>query len=295
MSAGVHGSPRARAISALLPALLFTPSTTALAPSLRRPLHAPRHPVLAVPASSRSGHPVVMAGPPTALAVVTAFDWLGTVAFAFSGTLTAAQEDMTIIGAAFLAVITAVGGGTIRDLLLGCGRAFWLVDIRYFNVCLATCAVTLLIWPTLARRLGLSDDSAWPFAVADSVGLAAFAVLGARKALGLGLHAQGAALSGLLTACGGGVVRDVLCRRQPRILHTTQSAYGSPALLGAALYTALRTVGGGAVLEGTALTLAFTCTFTLRMVAYRLALSPPSARDLDWVVWKRALGKRPWD
>ena len=66
-------------------------------------------------------------------------------------------------------------------------------------------------------------------------------------------------------------------------------------MLGAALYTALRTVGGGAVLEGTALTLAFTCTFTLRMVAYRLALSPPSARDLDWVVWKRALGKRPWD
>ena len=108
----------------------------------------------------------------------------------------------------------------------------------------------------------------------------------ARKALGLGLPPGGATLCGLLTACGGGVVRDVLCRRPPRIFHTAKSAYGTPALLGAALFVAMRTAGGAAR-EPAALALSFAATVALRMAAHRLAIAPPAAASLRGAAWKR--------
>lgn len=233
--------------------------------------------------SSRGRSGAAVMGP-SAISVMTAFDWIGTVSFAFSGTLLAVEYNMTLTGAALLGVTTSVGGGTIRDVLMGVGRVFWLVDIRYFVACLTTSLVTLLLWPTVARRTGMCDDSAWPLVLSDAIGLGAFAVLGARKALALSLPPGGSVLCGLLTACGGGVVRDVLCRRPPRIFHTSQTAYGTPALIGAALYVALRVIGGPA-LEATALTLGFLCVFGLRLVAHVLSISPPGARSLRPAAW----------
>ena len=118
---------------------------------------------------------------------LVALDWFGTAAFAFSGTLTAARQDMGVIGALFLATITALGGGTIRDLLLGeGGQAFWIKEVMYFRVVLLTSVLTLLAWPWLAKFFNL-EDSAWPFCFADAIGLAAFTICGARTGLDSGV------------------------------------------------------------------------------------------------------------
>lgn len=118
---------------------------------------------------------------------LVALDWFGTAAFAFSGTLTAARQDMGVIGALFLATITALGGGTIRDLLLGeGGQAFWIKEVMYFRVVLLTSVLTLLAWPRFAKFFNL-EDSAWPFCFADAMGLAAFTICGARTGLDSGV------------------------------------------------------------------------------------------------------------
>ena len=107
-------------------------------------------------------------------------DRFGTVVFAFSGTLTAVGNDMGVLGAMILATVTAVGGGTIRDLLLGAGRkAFWIDNVSVLNVRDHVLAHADRV-AGLARRLDIKDNSAWPFCPSDALGMSAFAVLGAR-------------------------------------------------------------------------------------------------------------------
>ena len=200
----------------------------------------------------------------------------GTVVFAFSGTLTAVRSDMGLLGAMILATVTAVGGGTIRDLLLGTGRkAFWIEDVTVLNVCVITCLLTLTVWPALARRLDIKD-SAWPFCVSDALGMSAFAVLGADRGLDAGVGAQGGALCGLLSATGGGVVRDVLCLKPPRILQANRSMYGTPALVGSMLYVTMRTVLSAP--EDLALAVGFLGCLSLRVCAFTFGIAPPSAK-----------------
>ncbi|GMI00280.1 hypothetical protein TrLO_g11344 [Triparma laevis f. longispina] len=211
-----------------------------------------------------------------------ALDWFGTAAFSFSGTLTAVRQDMGIIGAMFLATITALGGGTIRDLLLGSpGQAFWISDVRYFRVVLTTCIFTLLCWPTLTRLFKF-EDSSWPFCLADALGLAAFAICGARVGLDSGVGIEGASLSGLLSACGGGIVRDVITNEPPRALHANRSAYATPALIGAIIYVCLRE--SGFFSENFALWTGFGCGLAMRILAFSLDIAPLRAqlKESEW-------------
>jgi len=216
--------------------------------------------------------PQIIDGLPKTL---VALDYFGTAAFAFSGTLTAAREDMGIVGAILLSSLTAVGGGTIRDTLLGEGRAFWLTDKSYFRVCLLVCISTLTVWPTIAKWFKV-EDSAWPFCFGDAVGLAAFAICGARKGLQVGCSIEGATLAGFLTACGGGVVRDIICNKPPRALYASRSAYATPAILGAVIYIWGRTF----VSEDVALLVGFFSALGARVLAFSLKITPLKATSL---------------
>ena len=138
-------------------------------------------------------------------------DWLdlaGVAIFALTGALVAAKERQPFVTLAFFALLTGVGGGTVRDLLIG-APVFWIHDAWVAGVCLA---IALFAWFTPTRwwegRL---------LSIADGLGLAAYAVLGAAKALEYGLPPIPAALMGVITGCVGGIIRDVLAGR-PSIL-----------------------------------------------------------------------------
>jgi uncharacterized membrane protein YeiH len=152
-------------------------------------------------------------------------DLVGTFAFALNGALTAVRAaDLDIVGVIALGMITALGGGIIRDVLLGTLPPSTFSDWRY----LAVAAGGGLLAFALARRL---DRLLPSIEVLDAVGLSLFAVTGAGKALGLGLGPAQAVILGTITGVGGGTLRDVLVRRIPTVL--SSGLYAVPALLGA--------------------------------------------------------------
>lgn len=128
-------------------------------------------------------------------------DLFGIAVFAASGALAAAQRRQTLVTFAFFALVTGVGGGTVRDLLID-APVFWVRDWRVAAVCLFT---ALLIWVT-PQRWWSARALDW----FDAVGLAAYAVFGAAKALAFGVPPVVAVLMGVITACVGGIIRDVL-------------------------------------------------------------------------------------
>jgi uncharacterized membrane protein YeiH len=134
-------------------------------------------------------------------ALITALDLFGIAVFAASGALAAARLKQTLVTFSFFALVTGVGGGTVRDLLIG-APVFWVQDWRFPATCLAT---AVLVWMTPARiwRPRALD---W----FDAVGLAVYSVFGAWKALSLGIGPLPAMMMGVITACVGGVIRDML-------------------------------------------------------------------------------------
>jgi uncharacterized membrane protein YeiH len=171
-----------------------------------------------------------MASPIAAIApvVVETLDMFGIAVFAASGALAAARAKQTLVTFAFFALVTGVGGGTVRDLLLG-APVFWVSDWRLPAVCLAT---ALAIW-VLPRKLWPERGVDW----FDAVGLSVYAVFGAAKALGLGVPALPAIMMGVITASVGGIIRDVLAG-VPSILLRPE-IYVTAAALAAASFVAL--------------------------------------------------------
>lgn len=152
------------------------------------------------------------------------FDLLGTAVFALTGALLAARLQQTFVTMSFFALITGVGGGSVRDLLIG-APVFWVRDPWVAPVCLG---VALLTWFT-PRRLWEGQLLEW----ADAAGLAAYAVLGTAKALAYGLPPVPAVLMGIITGCVGGIIRDVIAGR-PSILMRPE-LYVTAAALAAGL------------------------------------------------------------
>src|SRR3954468_19091432 len=167
--------------------------------------------------------------------VLLVLDLAGTFAFALNGALTAVRAaHVDIVGVITLGMITAVGGGIIRDVLLGALPPATFVDWRY----LAVAAGGGLIAFMFSRRLGRFTSS---IDVLDAAGLSLFAVVGAGKALELGVGPVQAIILGAVTGVGGGTVRDVLIRQVPSVLST--GMYAIPALVGATL-TVVASVSG---------------------------------------------------
>ncbi|PAX07208.1 trimeric intracellular cation channel family protein [Sphingomonas lenta] len=196
-----------------------------------------------------------------------ALPWLdaaGLAVFAASGALAAARRGQTMVTLCFFALVTGVGGGTVRDLLIG-APVFWVRDAWPAALCLL---VAVLIWVT-PERWWRGDALDW----FDAVGLAAYAVFGAAKSLSLGVPPVPAALMGVVTACVGGILRDVLAS-EPSILMRPE-LYVTAAALASALYVVLVSLGAPQVL---AAALAAGAGFALRAAAIRWRLALPAYR-----------------
>jgi uncharacterized membrane protein YeiH len=203
--------------------------------------------------------------------LLLALDLTGTFVFGLNGALTAVHAArLDIVGVVTLGMITALGGGIIRDVLIDSLPPATFSDWRY----LAVAAAGGLVAYVLGQRL---DRLAGPITVLDAIGLSLFAVTGASKALGFGLGVVQAIILGAITAVGGGTLRDMLIRQIPTVLHS--ELYAIPALLAAAVTAATSRTGVYGI--PAAITAAALC-FAVRLVGVRFSLNapgPPGARS----------------
>lgn len=194
-------------------------------------------------------------------------DLVGIAVFAATGALAAARRGQTLVTLVFFALITGVGGGTVRDLLID-APVFWVQDRLPALVCLA---IALLIWVT-PEKWWKGSALAW----LDAVGLAAYAVFGAGKALSFGVPPVPAVVMGVISACVGGIIRDVLAG-EPSILMRPE-LYVTAAALAATLYVILRLALGLPAFE--AAVPAAIAGFGLRAAAMRWKIALPAYRGL---------------
>lgn len=212
---------------------------------------------------------------PTPLLYV--LDLIGVAVFAVSGALAAGRKRLDILGVIVLGLVTAIGGGTIRDLLLARHPMFWLADPAYLIVIIGAALMTVAYvrW----RR-----PPAVALLYADAVGLAMFSVTGARIAERAGLPAVACVLLGTITGSAGGVVRDVLSAEIPQLLQRG-NLYASAAILGITIYFALVAAGVSHPVANL-IGMAVIALVRLAAIAFRLQL-PVFALEGDGVPARR--------
>lgn len=193
-------------------------------------------------------------------------DLFGVAVFAASGALTASRKQMDIVGFTLLAAVTGIGGGSLRDLLLGRTPVFWIEDPIYLLLCAAVAILAFFTAPFLESRFRVL---LW----ADAVGLAAFSIIGAAAALEVGAPGAVAILMGVITATFGGLIRDVLSAERPLILH--REIYATAAAAGAAAFVALQTAD---VAEPIGMAAGFGLALSIRALGIAHGLSLPSYR-----------------
>ncbi|ESZ88225.1 MAG: hypothetical protein Q27BB25_05280 [Blastomonas sp. CACIA14H2] len=196
--------------------------------------------------------------------ILGTLDMFGIAVFAASGALAAAAKRQTFVTFTFFALVTGVGGGTVRDLLIG-APVFWIVHSRVLVVVLA---VSALLWVTPQRWWeGRMLD--W----FDAVGLGAYSVFGAAKAMQFGVDPLPAVMMGVITACVGGIIRDVLAGEPSIILRP--ELYVTAAALGSGLYVGLRLAGLDVEI---AAIIGAVAGFVLRGLAIRYNIALPAYR-----------------
>jgi uncharacterized membrane protein YeiH len=201
---------------------------------------------------------------PDALLVVTV---VGTIAFAISGVMAAAEAGMDWLGGVVMAAAAAIGGGTVRDLLLGETPVFWVDDRWPLLAALGTAAVALVM---LRLRPSIDPRRTTLYVATDAIGLGAFVVVGTSVALDAGTSYFIAAVMGVITGVGGGVLRDVLARRTPIVL--VGEIYAVAGFLGAVAQLGLREAGAGTSLQ---IWLSLLIIVAVRAVAVRFGLHLP--------------------
>jgi uncharacterized membrane protein YeiH len=168
-------------------------------------------------------------------------EWTGVAVFALTGALVAARKGMDPFGFALLATVTGVGGGTLRDLLVGAKPVFWVTHPADVVICISVALATFMGGGRFPVRAGGGRRRrliVW----ADSVGVALFAVTGAERALGFGAHPLTAVALGTMTATFGGIIRDVLVGEVPLVI-VSREIYVTAAAFGAATYVVARLLG----------------------------------------------------
>jgi uncharacterized membrane protein YeiH len=208
----------------------------------------------------------------TAAAVL---DWFGVIVFAISGALVASRKRMDIVGFALLGTVTGIGGGTLRDILLGGLPVFWVREPAYLVVCVLISGVVFFTAHIPASRYRLL---LW----FDALGLALFAVTGAERALLSGSGPVVVVAMGVITATFGGVIRDVLGGESPVVLR--REVYVTAALIRATVFEVLWIVGAPREI---AMVLGLVAGFALRAAALHWRWSLPR--------YKERPGRPPYD
>ncbi len=192
------------------------------------------------------------------------FDMVGTIACAISGVLVATRLKMDPFGIIVLAGVTAIGGGSVRDMLMGATPVFWISDNNYIYVILFTVLISVL-WLQHIHRLSVSL-----LPIIDAFGLATFTIVGTQKALLLGFSGLVAVVMGCVTGVVGGMIRDLLSSQTPFVLQ--KEIYATASILGATLYVLCSYFS----LEGMiAMAVAMSGTLLLRLSAIYWKLSLP--------------------
>lgn len=230
--------------------LRYTRSTSAASPSDVQPKQ-----------SNGEHDPLPVDGLPrypnaTTLGTLRLFDYVGTASFAYSGSLLAAASGMDALGCSLVGAVTAVGGGTIRDAIIINAQPFWTSEPEYLYISLLTGGATFFAMlqsnrqhsaqgnndnDQVADKKPINADKESRLEVAiDALGVGAFCVIGAQNGIRARFGPLVCVVCGMATATFGGVVRDLLCRRQVRILHSSAEIYATTAAAGAATYVLAR-------------------------------------------------------
>jgi uncharacterized membrane protein YeiH len=166
--------------------------------------------------------------------VVVFLDFFGVAVFAISGALTAGHKKLDVFGVLVVALITCLGGGTLRDLILDAHPVVWIDNTTFLLVGICAAMVTFLTVRLLPVPMRLLE-------ICDAIGLAFFTMAGMQKTLALGHSPEIALLMGLITGVAGGILRDVVCNEIPLIFH--KEIYATAAITGGGLFLGLQKIG----------------------------------------------------
>lgn len=191
-------------------------------------------------------------------------DILGTIAFAISGVLVAMNKRMDLFGVIIIAFVTAVGGGTLRDVLIGQTPVAWMTDITYTYLILGASIFAIIF----KNKLNYLRTSLFLF---DTIGIGLYTLVGLEKGLSAGLHPVICVFLGTMTASFGGVIRDILCNEIPVIFR--KEIYATACILGGASYFLLKQLP---IPDHWVFVLAGSIVITIRLLAVKFKISLPN-------------------
>ncbi|TCN70127.1 putative membrane protein YeiH [Acetobacteroides hydrogenigenes] len=161
-------------------------------------------------------------------------DLIGTFVFAISGTIAAGEKRLDLFGAAFIGFVTAIGGGTLRDMMIGISPVSWTSSMAYLYVIILAVIITFFLKEQIFRF----RRTIFLF---DTIGIGVFTIIGVEKALANGINTPVAIIMGILTAVAGGVIRDTLNNEVPQIFK--KEIYATACFAGAVVYILLKRFG----------------------------------------------------
>jgi uncharacterized membrane protein YeiH len=194
--------------------------------------------------------------------IISYLDLIGTLVFAISGTMAASSKKLDLFGAAFIAFVTAVGGGTIRDLLIGDTPVGWMRDQNYMFIILAGVGITFLF----QKHVKKLRKTLFLF---DTIGIGVFTILGLKKALLIEIDPLIAVMMGMFSAVLGGVIRDILINEIPLIFR--KEIYAMACLAGASLFYLLQKAGISFELN-TLISISFIIIIRIIAIKYKIGL-----------------------
>ncbi|WP_394973311.1 trimeric intracellular cation channel family protein [uncultured Croceitalea sp.] len=194
----------------------------------------------------------------------TIIDILGTIAFAISGVLVAMEKRLDLFGVIIIAFVTSIGGGTLRDLLIGNTPVVWMRDATYVITIIASVVLTILF----VKQLKYLRKSLFLF---DTIGIGLFTMIGIEKGLEAGLLPIICIALGTITASFGGVIRDILCNEIPVIFR--KEIYATPCILGGLSYFLLEQLP---IVDAYAYVGGILIVVGLRLLAVKFAIQLPN-------------------
>tara|TARA_R110002124_G_scaffold277321_6_gene448606 strand:+ start:14083 stop:14694 length:612 start_codon:yes stop_codon:yes gene_type:complete len=192
-----------------------------------------------------------------------ALELVGTYFFAISGALAIQNKDQDLFGVGFMGFITAIGGGSLRDILIGAYPLVWIENVTFLYAIFAGLITTFVFFSHMAKL----RKTLFLF---DTLGIAFFTILGVEKCLNLGFRPEVAAIMGMFSAVMGGVIRDTLTNEIPILFR--KEVYASACLAGAVLYLTLDSFG---VVRNTNLLVSIMLIIIIRLVAVKFKLNLP--------------------